>query len=171
MQCVLIQNIKGVFELFWSARSASVVSVAALSPRAHVFDSDLRAVLALYCATPVELAVTAAHYLRAPLFHPKTTLVAQSAAAAPFPLGQTFSVLHAFTTLCARKAEAQILGAVIRRVLQVYELCWGYGAERVCYGQAVVCAVPRAHAPLVQFEFLSLVVLDFQVIANLTKIR
>lgn len=148
-----------------------MVTVASVSPGANVFDSDLRAVLALHCAAPVELAVAAAHYLCAPLLHPQTALMAQSAAASPFPLTETFSMLQALTTLCARKPEAQVLGAIIRRILQIYELCPGDGAESVCHGHAVVRGVARAHSSLVHFELLGLIVLHFQVIANLTEIR
>lgn len=147
------------------------MTMASMSAGADVFDSDLGAVLALYRAAPVELAVAAAHNLRAPFLHPQTAFMAQSAAASPFPLSQTFPVLHALSTLSARKTEAQVFGTIIRRILQIYELCLGDGAERVCHGHAVVCAVARAHSSLVHLEFLGLIVLHFQVIANLTEIR
>ncbi len=150
---------------------ASLVSVDSVSASTNVFDSDLRAVLALYCAAPVELAIAATHYLCAPLFHPQTALMAQPAAASPFPLSETFPMLHALPTLCARKPEAQVLGTIIRRLLQIYELRPGDGAERVCNGHPIVCAVARAHSSLVHFEFLGLVVLYFKVISNLTEIR
>lgn len=145
--------------------------MASVSPGANVFDSDLRAVLALYCAAPVELAIAAAHYLGAPLLHPQTALVAQPAAASPFPLSETFPVLYALPSLRARQPETQVLSAIVRRILQIYELSPGDGAESICHGHAVVCAVARAHSSLVHFEFLGLIVLHFQVIANLTEIR
>lgn len=105
------------YDLFRSFRSASLVTVASVSPGANVFYCDLRAVLALYCAAPVELAVAATHYLRALLLNPQSALVAQSAAASLFPLSEAVSVLQALPTLCARKPEAQVLGAIIRRIL------------------------------------------------------
>ncbi len=88
-----------------------------------------------------------------------------------FPTEWDFPMLHALPTLRARKPEAQVLGTIIRRILQIYELRSGDGAESVCYGRPVICAVARAHASLVHLEFLGLVVLHFKVIANLTEIR
>lgn len=73
--------------LFGSTVSPSkAVSVSAVPPGAHMFDYNLRAVIAVHSAAPVEFAVAAAHYLRAPLFHPQAAFMAQPAAAAPLPL-------------------------------------------------------------------------------------
>lgn len=52
-----------------------------------MFDYNLRAVVTVHLAAPVEFAVAAAHYLRAPLFHPQAAFVAQPAAASFLPLG------------------------------------------------------------------------------------
>lgn len=147
------------------------MSVASLSSGTHVFDHHLRAVLTLDRAAPLELTVTAADYLCPPLLYPQATLMAQSAAAPLLPLVQALALLQALPALSTVKAQAGVLTTVVRRFLQVNELRSGDAAERVRNGAPVVGAVPRPHPPLVHFQFLRLVVFDFEVVADVSEVR
>ena len=144
--------------------------ITALPPGAHMLHYNLRAVLAVHRAAPVEFAVAAAHHLRAPLLHPQAAFMTQPAAASPLPLRQTVPVLHALAALGAVQPQAGVPPAVVRGVLQVDELRRGDAAERVHDGSSVVRAVPRPHALLVDVQFLGLAVLDLQVVADLSEI-
>lgn len=158
--------------LFGTTVSPSVaVSVSALPPGAHVFHYDLRAVVTVHLAAPVEFAVAAALYFRVPLFHPQAAFVTQPAAAPFLPLGQTLPVLHALPALGALQPQAAVRPAVIRGILQVDELCRGDAAERVRGGSSVVRAVASPHALFVDVQFLGLMMLELQVVADFSEIR
>lgn len=135
-----------------------------------MLDYDPRAVLAIHPAAPVELAVAAAHHLRASLFHSQAALVAQPAAAPALPLGQPGSVLQTLPALRAVEPHAGVPPTVVGRVLQVDELCLGNTAKRVHDGTPAVGAVSGPHAPLVGVQLLRLGVFDLQVIADFSKI-
>ena len=85
----------------------------ALSLGAHVFDDDLRAVLAVHLTTPLEFTVTAAGDLRAPLLHSQPAVVAQSAAASALPLGKAVPVLQTLAALGAVEPQGDVLHAVV----------------------------------------------------------
>ncbi|TNN29636.1 hypothetical protein EYF80_060218 [Liparis tanakae] len=119
---------------------------------------------------PVELAVAAAHRVRAPLVHAQAAFVAQPAAAAPLPRGEPVRVLHALPALGAVQAQAGVPPAVVRGVLQVEELRLRDAAERVHHGAPVVRAVAGAHALSVHVQLLRLVVLAPQVVADLPEV-
>lgn len=93
--------------------------VPGFPPGAHVFTENLRAVLTVHLAAPVELAVAAARHLRAPLLHPEAAVVAQPAAAAPLRRGGARAVLRALPALGAGEPQTGVPPAVVRRVLQV----------------------------------------------------
>lgn len=114
-----------------------------------MLDYDLRAVLAVNPAAPVELAVAAAHHFGAPLLHSQAALVAQPAAAPALPLAQARSVLQALPALRAVEPQAVVPPAVVGRVLQVDELRLGHIPERVHDGCPAVRAVYSPHTLLV----------------------
>lgn len=147
------------------------MSLATLSPCTDILYYNLPTVLALHCATPVELAVAAAHYFGTDLLDAQTALMTQSSAAVLFPLRQILSTLQTLPAFRAVKSKAEVFCAVIWRVLQIDKLRARDITERVSNcAAAVVGAVPRAHAPFVQLKFVCLVVLHFQIIAHLTKL-
>lgn len=146
------------------------MSITTFPPGAHVFDYNLRAVVTVHLAAPVEFAVAATHYLRAPLLHPQAAFMTQPAAAPPLPLGQTLSVLHTLPALGAVQPRAAVPPAVVWRVFQVDELRLGDTAERVHDGTSVVRTVASPHTPFVDVQFLGLAVLDFQIVANVSEI-
>lgn len=146
------------------------VCLSSLPPGAHVLHYDLGAVVTVDLAAPVEFAVAAAHHLRAPLLNFQAAVMTQPAAAPSLPLGQTLSVLQALPALGAVQTQADVPLAVVRRVLQVDQLCLGDAAERVHYGTSVVRAVGSSQPLFVDVEFLSLAVLDLQVVANFSEV-
>lgn len=149
---------------------SKAMSLTSFPPGAHVFHYNLRAVVTVHLAAPVEFAVAAAHYLRAPLLHPQAAFMTQPAAAPPLPLGQTLSMLHTLPALGAVQPRAGVPPAVVRRVLQVDELCLGDAAERVHDGTSVVRAVASPHTLFIDVQFLGLAVLGFQIVANFSEI-
>lgn len=164
-------SLQTLWQSFWSSKSASVVSLASLSPCTSVLYDNLRTVFALHRAAPVELAVAAAHYFSADLLDAQAALLAQPSAAVFFPLGQIRSTLQTLSAFRAMKSKAQVFRAVIRGILQIDELRARDTTERVRNSAtAVVGAVPCAHAPFVQLKFVRLVVLYFQVIAHLAEL-
>ena len=122
---------------------------SSFSTRAVIFGDSLCASLTLYSAAPVEFTVAAADHLDALLHHSQAALVAQSAAAPSFPPRHVLVSLDALAALGALQAQAQVLGAVVRRVLQINQFCAADAAEGVVEGAPVVRAVTRSHAPLV----------------------
>lgn len=156
---------------FWSSNSASVVSLDTLSPCTNVLNYNLCTVLALHRATPVKLAVAAAHYLGADLLDAQAALMAQPSAAVLFPLRQILSTLQTLPAFRSVESKAQVFRAVIRGILQIDKLGARDTTERVSdSAAAVVGAISRAHAPFVQLKFVRLVVLYFQIIAHLTEV-
>lgn len=100
--------------LFGDAISPSVaVRIHAVPPHARVFDYNPLTVVAVHRAAPLEFAVAAAQYLRAPLLHPQAAVMTQPAAAAPLPLCRTHFVLHALPALGAVQAHADVPPAVV----------------------------------------------------------
>lgn len=130
--------------------SSEAVPVGSVPPGAHMLDYNLRAVVAVHPAAPVELAVAAAHDLRAPLHHPQAAFVTQPAAAALLPLARPVLLLHTLTALGAVQPQAGVPLAVVWRVLQVDELRLGDAAQRLQDGALVVRAVASSHALVVQ---------------------
>lgn len=156
---------------FGTAESPSeAVSIGSFSPRAHVFDYNVGAVFTVHLAAPVELAVAAAHHLRAPFFHPQAAFVAQPAAAPFLPVRQPVSVLHALPALGTEQPQAGVPPAVVRGVLQVDELRLSDAAEGVRDDAALVRAVAGSYALFVHVHFLGLAVLYLQVVADVSEV-
>lgn len=157
--------------LFGSAVPALVAErVRAVPPHARVFDYNPRTVFAVDRAAPVEFAVAAAHHLRAPLLHPQAAVLTQPAAAAPLPLSRALFVLHAFPSLGAVQAQADVPLAVVRGFLQVDELCPGHAAQRVHDGALADGAVPGPHVLFVDVQLLRLTMLDLQVVSDFSEV-
>ena len=140
-----------------------------LPARAVVFGHHLRAPLTLHRAAPVKFTVTAADHLDASLLHSQAAFVAQSAAAHCLPLGKVLASMQTLPALGSLQAQALVLDAVVRRILQVDELRRGDAAESA--GPSVVSTVPSFDPPLVHLEFLRLVMLDLQVVADVSEVR
>lgn len=158
--------------LFGGAVSPLVaVRVRALSPHARVFDYNPRAVVAVHRAAPVEFAVAAAHHLSAPLLHPQAAVLTQPAAAAPLPLSRTLFVLYALAALGAVQAQADVPLAVVRRFLQVDELCPGDAAQRVYDGALADGAVTGSHVLFVNVQLLRPAMLGLQVVSDFPEVR
>lgn len=146
------------------------VRVRALPPHARVFDHDPRAVVAVHRAAPVEFAVAAAHHLRAPLLHPQAAVLTQPAAAAPLPLRRSLFVLHALPSLGAVQTQADVPLAVVRRFLQVDELCPGDAAQRVHESALADGAITGPHMLFVNVQLLCLAMLDLQVVSDFSEV-
>lgn len=138
---------------------------------AKVFSHDLRAFLTLDGAAPVELAVTAADSLDLLLLHFEATFMTEPPAASLLPLRQVPSALQTFPALGTVQAQAEVLHAVVRRVLQVDELLACDGAEGVRDGAAVLRTVASSHTSLVHLQLLRLVVFYLQIVAHVPEVR
>ena len=140
-----------------------------LPARTVVFGHHLRAPLTLHRATPVKFTVTAADHLHASLLHSQAAIAAQSAAAHCLPLGKVLASMQTLPALSFLQAQALVLDAVVWGILQVDELRRGDAAESA--GPSVVSTVASFDPPLVHFEFLRLVMLDLQVVADVSEVR
>lgn len=130
-----------------------------------MFGDHLPALFTLHGAAPVEPAVAAGDKFCPFRLRFKATLSAEPPAAPLLPLGQVLPALQALPPLRALQAQADVSGAVVRRVLQEDQFPHKQRAE----GPRTFCAVPSSHPPLVHIHLLSLVIFHLQVISNLSK--
>ena len=137
---------------------------------AVIFGHYLRASVTFHRAAPVKLAVAATDDLDALFHHSEAAFIAQPAAALPLPLGHTLVTLQALPPLRAMKFQALVFHAVIRRILQINELCPRDAPEGLRDGPSVVCAVSIPHGPLVHLQLLCMVIFHFQIVADLSEI-
>lgn len=140
------------------------------SPGAVVLGDRLLAVQAVHHAAPSKLAVTVGDHLDLPLLYPEATLGAEPSAAPPLPLRQVLAALQAFPPLRAMQAQAGIAHAVVGRIFQEDQLCGQHVAEGLHCGPAAVSTVPGSHPPLVHLQLLGLVIFDFQIIPDFSKL-
>lgn len=79
-------------------------------------------------------------------------------------------MLHAFPSLGAVQAHADVPLAVVRRFLQVDELCPGDAAQRVHDGALADGAITGPHVLFVDVQLLRLTVFDLQIVSDFSEV-
>lgn len=86
--CYLTLSLMSPVLLFYESIVSNFVLLGAI-----MFDYHLLALLTLYCAAPMELAVTTANDLNLLFFHFQAAFSTKPSAASPLPLRQIFTTL------------------------------------------------------------------------------